>query len=259
MSNLSREARPGLAAGRRAIVTGGASPRGLGKATARLLAAEGATVAIVDIDGAAAEEAARELGHGHLGCALDVTDNTACNAVVAQVAEQLGGIDILINNAGITQPIRLMDISPSDYDAVLDVNLRGTLNMSQAAIPHMRAAGGGAIVCISSASGQRGGGIFGGPHYSASKAGVMGLVKAMARELGPDGIRVNAVAPSLIDTDITAGIMTEEQRRKIVSEIPLGRVGHAEDVAGACLFLVSDLSAYVTGATLDVNGGSHMR
>ena len=248
----------GLVAGRRAIVTGAASPRGLGKATARLLAAEGATVAIVDIDGEAAEQAARELGEGHIGYALDVTDDAICKAVAARIAAQFGGLDILINNAGITQPIRLMDIAPSDYDAVLDVNLRGTLNMSQAAIPHLQAAGGGAIVCISSASGQRGGGIFGGPHYCASKAGVMGLVKAMARELGPDGIRVNAVAPSLIDTDITAGIMTDEQRQKIVSEIPLGRVGHAEDVAGACLFLVSDLAAYVTGATLDVNGGSHM-
>ena len=248
----------GLVAGRRAIVTGGASPRGLGKATARLLADEGATVAIVDIDGEAAEEAARDLGEGHLGCACDVTDNAHCNAVASQVAAQLGGVDILINNAGITQPIRLMDITPSDYDAVLDVNLRGTLNMSQAAVPHMRTAGGGAIVCISSASGQRGGGIFGGPHYSASKAGVLGLVKAMARELGPDGIRVNAVAPSLIDTDITAGMMTDERRREIVSSVPLGRIGRAEDVAGACLFLVSDLAAYVTGATLDVNGGSHM-
>ena len=248
----------GLVAGRRAIVTGAASPRGLGKATARLLAAEGATVAIFDIDGEAAEHAARELGEGHIGYALDVTDDASCKAVAARVAAQLGGLDILINNAGITQPIRLMDITQSDYDAVLDVNLRGTLNMSQATIPHLQAAGGGAIVCISSASGQRGGGIFGGPHYCASKAGVMGLVKAMARELGPDGIRVNAVAPSLIDADITAGMMTDAQRQKIVSEIPLGRVGHAEDVAGACLFLVSDLAAYVTGATLDVNGGSHM-
>ncbi len=248
----------GLVAGRRAIVTGGASPRGLGKAIARLLADEGATVAIVDIDGEAAEKAARELGERHVGYALDVTDHARCNAVAAQVAAQFGGVDILINNAGITQPLRLMDITESDYDAVLDVNLRGTLNMSQSAVPHMRSSGGGAIVCISSVAGQRGGGIFGGPHYSASKAGVLGLVKAMARELGPDGIRVNAVAPSLIDTDITAGMMTDARRTEIVSGVPLGRIGRAEDVAGACLFLVSDLAAYVTGATLDVNGGSHM-
>ena len=248
----------GLVAGRRAIVAGGASPRGLGKATARLLAAEGAMVAIADIDGEAAAAVARELGEGHIGITCDVTDHARCVAVAAQIQAQLGGVDILINNAGITQPIRLMEITPSDYDAVLDVNLRGTLNMSQAAIPHMRSSGGGAIVCMSSASGQRGGGIFGGPHYCASKAGILGLVKAMARELGPDGIRVNAVAPSLIDTDITAGVMTDEQRREIAAAIPLGRIGHAEDVAGACLFLASDLSACVTGATLDVNGGSHM-
>lgn len=248
----------GLLAGRCAVVTGGASPRGLGKAIARQLAAHGARVAILDLELGAAERAAKDIGESHLGVTCDVRDRARCADTANEIAELFGGIDILVNNAGITQPIRLLDIGPDNYDAVLDVNLRGTLYASQAAIPHMKAAGGGSIICISSVSAQRGGGIFGGPHYSASKAGVLGLVKAMARELGPDGIRVNAVAPSLVDTDITSGVMTDAQRQELAAAVPLGRIGQADDVAGACLFLASDLASYVTGATIDVNGGSHM-
>ena len=119
---------------------------------------------------------------------------------------------MLINNAGITQPLKFMDIEPENYDAVLDVNLRGTLYMSQAAIPQMRKQRSGSIVCMSSVSAQRGGGIFGGPHYSAAKGGVLGLAKAMARELGPDNIRVNSITPGLIQTDITGGKLTDDSR-----------------------------------------------
>jgi NAD(P)-dependent dehydrogenase (short-subunit alcohol dehydrogenase family) len=148
-----------------------------------------------------------------------------------------------------------MQIEPRNYEAVLDVNLRGTLYMSQAAIPHMRAQRSGSIVCMSSVSAQRGGGIFGGPHYSAAKAGVLGLAKAMAREFGPDGIRVNSVTPGLIQTDITGGKLTDDLKAEILKGIPLNRLGDAEDVARACLFLASDLSSYTTGAVIDVNGG----
>jgi NAD(P)-dependent dehydrogenase (short-subunit alcohol dehydrogenase family) len=162
---------------------------------------------------------------------------------------------VLINNAGITQPLRIMDIEPHHYDAVLDVNLRGTLYMSQATIPQMRQQRSGAIVCTSSVSAQRGGGIFGGPHYSAAKGGVLALAKAMARELGPEGIRVNSITPGLIQTDITAGKLTEDAKAQITEGIPLKRLGVADDVANACLFLVSDLSSYITGAVIDVNGG----
>ena len=162
---------------------------------------------------------------------------------------------MLINNAGISQPLKIMDIEPKNYDAVLDVNLRGTLYMSQAAIPQMRPGEAGSIVCMSSVSAQRGGGIFGGPHYSAAKGGVLGLAKAMARELGPDNIRVNSVTPGLIQTDITAGKLTDELKVEIAKGIPLNRLGVADDVANACLFLASDLSSYITGAVIDVNGG----
>jgi len=245
----------GLLEGRIAVVTGAASPRGLGKATARLFAEHGARVALLDLDEAAAVAAARDIGPAHFGMACDVRDAGACRRAIDGVCERLGPVDVLVNNAGISQPLKIMEIGTEHYDAVTDVNLRGTLQMSQAVIPHMRARRSGSIVNISSVSAQRGGGIFGGPHYSAAKAGVLGLTKAMARELAPDGIRVNAVCPGLIDTDITAG-MSDEQRRAIVAGIPLGRAGAASDVAGCCLFLASDLSAYVTGSEVDVNGGS---
>jgi NAD(P)-dependent dehydrogenase (short-subunit alcohol dehydrogenase family) len=237
------------------VITGAASQRGIGRATARLFAGQGGTVVILDLDEGQAAAAAAELGAAHRGFACDVTDRQACITAVDRVVNELGRIDVLINNAGISQPLKIMDIAPENYDAVTDVNLRGTLYMSQAAIPQMRKQESGSIVCISSVSAQRGGGIFGGPHYSAAKAGVLGLAKAMARELGPDGIRVNSVTPGLIQTDITGGKLTPELKTEILKGIPLNRLGDADDVGNACLFLASDLSAYITGAVIDVNGG----
>ncbi len=245
----------GLLQGRRAIVTGAASPRGIGRATARLFAEHGATLALLDLEREAVEAAAAELGEGHLGLVCDVCDGKACRRVVETLLDRWGGIDVLVNNAGITQPLRLSQIRPEDYDAVLDVNLRGTLNMSQAVVPAMRRQRTGSIVNISSVSAQRGGGVFGGPHYAAAKAGILGLTKAMARELAPEGIRVNAVCPGFIDTDITAGELSPERLERILEEIPLGRPGEAREIAGCCLFLASDLAGYVTGAELDANGG----
>lgn len=238
-----------------AIVTGAASPRGIGKATARLFAEQGAKVAILDLDQAAAAAAAADLGPDHLGVACDVTVKADCERAVKEVLARYGRVDVLVNNAGITQPLKIMDIQPENYEAVTDVSLRGTLYMSQAVIPSMRGKKSGSIVCISSVSAQRGGGIFGGPHYSAAKAGVLGLGKAMARELGPDGVRVNLVTPGLIQTDITGGKLTDQMRIDILKGIPLNRLGDAIDVANCCLFLACDLSSYLTGITLDVNGG----
>lgn len=237
------------------IVTGAASPRGIGKSTARALAEQGAKVVIVDLQLDAAQAAADELGGDHLGLRCDVTDRASCQAAAQATIARYGRIDGLINNAGITQPIRTLDIGAANFDAVVDVNLRGTLYMSQAVLPQMKEQKGGSIVCMSSVSAQRGGGIFGGPHYSAAKAGVLGLAKAMAREFGGDRIRVNSVTPGLIQTDITGDKLTPEMRTDIIKGIPLGRLGDAADVANACLFLVSDLSTYLTGITLDVNGG----
>lgn len=244
-----------LLANKVAVISGAASPRGIGLATARLFAAHGAKVAILDLDEAAARDAAAGLGAEHRGFVCDVTDPAGCQKAAAAVLEAFGQVDALVNNAGISQPVKTMEITPEDLRRILAVNLDGVLYLSQAFIPHMRERKQGSIACMSSVSAQRGGGIFGGPHYSAAKAGVLGLAKAMARELGPDNIRVNCVTPGLIQTDITGGKLTDEMRTDIIKGIPLSRLGTAEDVAGIYLFLASDLSAYVTGAVIDVNGG----
>lgn len=249
-----------LLKGKVAAISGAASRRGIGLATAKLFAQHGASVAILDLDGAAADEAARSLptdspGQRHIAIGCNVVERLSCEAALQAVLAQFGHADILINNAGVTQPVKIMEIDAASWDRILDVNLRGVLNLSQAFIPHFRSRKAGAIACMSSVSAQRGGGIFGGAHYSAAKAGVLGLAKAMARELGPDGIRVNCVTPGLIQTDITGGMLTDETKVEIAKGIPLGRLGTAEDVAGIYLFLASDLSQYVTGAVIDVNGG----
>jgi NAD(P)-dependent dehydrogenase (short-subunit alcohol dehydrogenase family) len=228
---------------------------GLGFATARMMAAHGARVVILDLASANPAGAAAELGPQHLGLVADVTNKDQCEAAARAALERYDRIDILFNNAGITQPRKTLDITAADYDAVLDVSLRGTLHMSQAVLPAMQRQGQGSIICTSSVSAQRGGGILGGPHYSAAKAGVLGLVRAMAREFGPEGIRVNAITPGLIATDIIKGKLTEERKGAIAQDIPLARLGRADDIAGAVVFLASELSAYCTGITLDVNGG----
>ena len=238
-----------------AVITGGAGLNGLGFSTARMMAAQGARVAILDLDRADPAGAAARLGPQHMGVVADVTDKVSCERAAAAVLERCGRIDILVNNAGITQPRKTNDITGADYDAVLDVSLRGTLYMSQAVLPAMRTAKSGAIVCISSVSAQRGGGILGGPHYSAAKAGVLGLARAIAREVGIDGVRVNCVTPGLIATDINKGLIPPDRMSGILEQIPLNRIGEPGDVAGCVVFLASDLAKYCTGVTLDVNGG----
>jgi len=248
-----------LLAGRVCIVTGASRERGIGLATARLFAAHGARVALLDLDEDEAASAAASIGADHLGIGCDVTDAAACDAAVQRVVQFAGRLDVLVNNAGLTQRRKLLEVSGDDYDLVTDVILRGTLQMSQSAVPHLLSTGGGAIICVSSMSAQQGGGVFGGAHYCAAKAGVLGLVRAMALELGPQGIRVNAVAPGLILTDFSRGANPDANKHAAAQVFPLRRVGQPADVAGACLFLASDLSAFITGATLDVNGGAHMR
>ena len=241
-----------LLQGKTAVISGAASLKGIGLATARAFAEQGARVAILDLDLSAAHAAASSIGGDHIGLRCDVTDPVACNSAIANVLDRFGQIDVLINNAGITQPVKTLEIDPRSWDRIMDVNLKGVLYLSQAVIPHMKTRAKGSIACMSSVSAQRGGGIFGGPHYSA---GVLGLAKAMAREFGPDGIRVNCVTPGLVETDITGDKLTPAMRSEIIKGIPLGRLGQASDVANIYLFLASDLSAYVTGAVIDVNGG----
>ena len=241
-------------AGKVALVT--ASTAGIGFAIAKGLAESGAEIIIngrseQSVNAAIARLQNEVSGAKARPAIADLSDADGA----AQLLRAVTGVDILVNNAGITQPLKLMDIKRANYDAVLDVSLRGTLLMSQAVIPTMRAQKSGSIVCISSVSAQRGGGIFGGPHYSAAKAGVLGLARAMARELGPDNVRVNCITPGLIQTDITAGKLTDDMTANILAGIPMNRLGDAVDIARAALFLGSDLSSYSTGITLDVNGG----
>ena len=241
-----------------AIVTGGASLRGIGWATAKRFADEGARVVILDLDAVAAEQAARVIGPQHLGHVCDVRDEATCKLAVQQVLDAFGRIDILVNNAGVSQSHRLMDSTQADYDLVMDVSVRGAYNMSRAVVPHMRSRQRGAIVCMGSVAAQRGGGILGGPHYSAAKGAIQTLAKAMARELAPDGIRANAIAPGMVDTDLLVGKIDDVGKRRVADGIPLGRLAVPADIANACLFLASDQSAYITGAVLDVSGGMHI-
>jgi NAD(P)-dependent dehydrogenase (short-subunit alcohol dehydrogenase family) len=242
---------------RTAIVTGAASPRGIGKATARRFVEEGARVAIFDLDAEAASSAATSLGAGNIGLACDVRDPARCKAAVEEVIKHFGAVDILVNNAGVSQPDKLMEISQENFDLVIDVSLRGSLNMVQAVAPGMQSRRRGSIISIGSVAAQIGGGIFGGPHYSAAKGGVHSLTKSMARELAAFNVRANAIAPGTIDTDIFAGKL-EDKKAGIVANIPLGRLGTPEDIANGCLYLASDLSSYVTGLILDINGGRFM-
>ncbi|MBO9679639.1 MAG: SDR family oxidoreductase [Acidovorax sp.] len=238
-----------------AVITGGAGINGLGFATARMMAEQGAKVVILDLAAADPQAAAGRLGEGHMGLVANVTDKASCEAAAAAIVAKYGRIDVLVNNAGVTQPAKFLDITGADYDRILDVSLRGTLYASQAVLPAMVAQKSGAIVCISSVSAQRGGGILGGPHYSAAKAGVLGLARAMAREYGGSNIRVNCVTPGLIATDINKGKIPDDKRQGILDGIPLARIGEPADVAGCVVFLASDLAKYCTGVTLDVNGG----
>ena len=241
-----------------AIITGGASLRGIGWATAKRFAGEGARIVILDLDAAAAEEAARAIGPVHLGLACDVRDETACRSAVQKVLDTFGQVDILVNNAGVSQSHRLMDSTQQDYDLVMDVSVRGAYNMSRAVVSAMRTRQSGAIVCMGSVAAQRGGGILGGPHYSAAKGAIQALAKAMARELAGDGIRSNAIAPGMADTELLVGKIDDAGKRRVAESIPLGRLASANDIANACLFLASDQSAYITGVVLDVSGGLHI-
>lgn len=239
-----------------ALVTGAGAEGGIGFAVARLFHEEGATVILADLDGEGAAASANKIGPRASGMAGDVRSHEGMQLVFDHIRQAHGRLDILVNNAGLTQPRRTVEISREDYDRIMDVNLRGTLIASQMAVPLMPA--GSAIVCIASVASQRGGGLMGGPHYAASKAGVVGLTRAMARDLAADGIRVNAINPGVIVTDMTRDFYDDANTQRVLPGILLGRFGTPEDVAGASLFLASSEAAYITGTSLDVNGGMHM-
>ena len=243
-------------AGRVAFVTGAA--RGIGLAVATALHQRGASVAMADVDPLALETATQALSQGVLALEADVSRQTDVRRAIERAVEHFGALDILVNNAGICPLRDFADVTEEEWDRVLDINLKGTFFCCQAALPHLRTSGErGRVVNISSVAGQSGG-VLAPIHYSASKAGLIVLTKTLARILAPDRATVNCVAPGTTATDLTDA-WAEELREQVRAAIPLGRLGQPEEIAEAVCFLASDRAAFITGATLDVNGGLFIR
>ncbi|NHD19378.1 MULTISPECIES: SDR family NAD(P)-dependent oxidoreductase [unclassified Actinopolyspora] len=252
-----------LSATSTAVITGAGSERGIGRQAARRLAEAGFAVAVLDVDEVAAKATADLVAAEHgvpaLGTGADVTDGDSVDRAVDVVeSSELPDIAALVNNAGITRPTRFLDIERAEWDAVFEVNVTGTYLVTRRVLPGLVERGYGRIVNLSSVSAERGGGVFGGTHYSAAKAAVLGLTRALSREVGQHGVVVNSVAPGLIDTDITGGMLEGERKQRLIADIPVGRNGSTDDVAGVITFLAGSEAGYITGATFDVNGGSHI-
>jgi 3-oxoacyl-[acyl-carrier protein] reductase len=239
--------------GKVALVTG--STRGIGRAIAEALAVAGARVAVVGRELSRAEAAAAEIGHGAKGFACDVSDTAAVATLVADVEGAFGTLDILVNNAGLTKDNVIMRLKDEDWDAVIDANLRGAFASIRAASRGMMKRRSGRIINISSVVGVIGN--RGQANYAASKAGLIGLTKSVAKELASRNILCNAVAPGFIATDMTAAL-GDEQRKALEQQIPLERLGSPADIASAVVFLASDHAAYITGQVLVVDGGMVM-
>ena len=251
----------GLLTGKTALITGAA--RGIGKAIALKYASEGANIAFTDLvlndDMKAGLEATRQeieaWGVKCLAYAGNAADFAETEAVVKQIHADFGSIDILVNNAGITKDGLMLRMSEAQWDAVLNVNLKSAFNFIHACAPIMLRQRGGSIINMSSVVGVHGN--AGQCNYSASKAGMIGLAKSIAQELGPKGVRANAVAPGFIETAMTAQL-PEDIRKDWMKKIPLRRGGQVEDIANVCLFLASDMSSYVTGQVIQIDGGMNM-
>jgi NAD(P)-dependent dehydrogenase (short-subunit alcohol dehydrogenase family) len=247
---------------RTAVITGAGSRRGIGRATAHALAAAGWNVAVLDIDETGAKDVADETADRHgvrtLGITCDVTDEASVERAVTAIETALPPVGALVNNAGITSPTRFLDVANTEWDRIFAVNVRGAYNITRRVVPSLVERGFGRVVFLSSVSAERGGGVFGGVAYSAAKSAQLGFAKALARELGPNGVTVNAVAPGLIDTDITGAALNGERKAALLAGIPVGRNGNVTDVADLITYLCRPASGYITGATYDVNGGSHM-
>ena len=244
-----------LLAGQIAVITGGA--QGLGLAIAQRFVAEGAKVVLGDVNLEATEEVARSLGGPEVAKAVrcDVTSSAEVEALVAAAVDGFGGLDIMVNNAGLTRDATMRKMTEEQFDQVIAVHLKGTWNGLRAASAVMRENKRGAIVNMSSISGKVG--MIGQTNYSAAKAGIVGMTKAASKELAYLGVRVNAIQPGLIRS-----AMTEAMPQRIwdskVAEVPMGRAGEPEEIANVALFLASDLSSYMTGTVLEVTGGRHL-
>jgi 2-hydroxycyclohexanecarboxyl-CoA dehydrogenase len=244
---------------RTAVVTGAASARGIGRATADRLARDGWSIAILDLDEEGAKRAAAEIAGDRsvaaVGVAADVADEGSVEAAIAQVEAALPPIVGLANVAGVSSAIDFLDVTVAEWDRVFDVNMRGAFLVTRRVVPAMLAAGIGRIVSVSSVSAQRGGGTYSKVPYSASKAAIIGFTRALAREMGPHGITVNCVAPGPIDTDIMGGTLSEERKAELGAANMVGRVGTVDEVAALMAFLLGEEAGHITAATYDINGG----
>ena len=242
------------------IVTGSGSPKGIGRVIARTFAKQGAVAIIADINEAGINETVDVIkaeGGKAEGFKLDVTSEDSVKEFVQKVVDKYGRIDVLVNNAGISQKVTVDDMTLKDMQRIFSVNMFGLFLITQACARVMRKQKYGRVVSLSSVSGKRGGGVFGGAHYSASKAAVLGFSKNLAREVAQDGITVNCVAPGLINTEIWKSL-PKEDADKVIAGIPAGHPGETSDVANAIVFLASKEAGYITGEDIDINGGSHM-
>ncbi len=247
------------------IITGAATIGSIGYATAELFAIHGAKIVLLDknmneqiaIELTKNIEKETDLKPDLLCLQCDITDFAACENVIATVLSHFSTIDSLVNCAGIVKSGGMLSITDMEYQTVMDVNLKGTFNICKAVLQVFSSKTGGTIVNLSSLAAQRGGGLVGGTHYAASKGGVLSLTKSIAREFAPKGIRANAICPAMIETPMLDGLTTT-QLENVIAGIPLGRLGKPLELAQTCLFLASSQSGFITGATLDVNGGIHI-
>jgi len=232
----------------------------MGRSVARALAERGAAVVANDLDRGKAESAARELqdrGVEALAIQADVTDAAAVRSMVEQTIERFGGVQVLINNAGVLRPTKVIDIEEAEWDFVIGVNMKGTFLCSQAVLPAMQEARWGRIVSFSSTAGKNISTV-GGAHYTVAKAGILGFTRHLAKEVAEYGITVNSVCPGLIDTEMVRSTISDERTQAYAESFPIPRLGEPEEVAELDAFLASDRAAYITGASLDINGGDLM-
>jgi NAD(P)-dependent dehydrogenase (short-subunit alcohol dehydrogenase family) len=247
------------------IIAGAASLRSIGFAASDLFVEHGAKVIVTDIgmnstvlgqiETAIQTRLQRPIQVHGIQC--DISKKNDCDSLVERVMATHGRIDCLVNSAGIVRSTAILDITPDELDLMLSVNLKGAFFLCQSVLKVFQQQQSGNIVNVASLAAQRGGGLVGSSHYAASKGGILSLTKSIAREFGGLGIRANAICPAMIDTPMLDGL-SEERLKQITDAIPLKRIGTGREMAGACLFLASELSGFMTGATLDVNGGSHI-
>ena len=242
------------------LITGAGSPKGIGRTIAHTFARQGAQVVLCDINQAGLDANVEELraeGYQADGFASNLCEKESVDRLAAAVMEKYGRIDVLVNNAGISQKVTVADMTLDDMKRIFNVNVFGLFLITQAVCEVMKQQRYGRIVSLSSVSAKRGGGIFGGAHYSASKAAVLGFSKNLAREVSQFGITTNCVCPGLIDTEIWKS-MPQEQADAVIAGIPMGRPGETQEVADTIVFLASKEASYITGEEIDINGGSHM-